>query len=487
MATPTGACNAEKPTAFSGFLRYFYGNFIVLILGFISVPLITRVMSAEEYGRSGMFVSAVTVIYIFAILGMDQTYIRYYYKDGIDRVRLLKRCLFPALFIVSILSLLYVIFSSYANDFLFGKTGMDISILVIGYTIISVFERFLFLDIRMSQNGKLYSNLNILSKVLYIALIFVAFYFLGDDFRVVLIAMTLSLGIVTGGIGVRYIIKNAKSDKSSAIQPSQRELVSYGMPFILVLLMEWLLSSCDRWSLRIWSGYAELGIYSSAMNIMSILLTFKATFVAFWSPVAMEKYEKGSEEENIAFFKGAFNITRMLCVLGAFGLILFRKVIVFILGSDYRDAAAIIPFLTLMPIFSIMFEITNQGIKFVKKNRYLNYASAVAIVCNLCGNAILVPKFGGAGAAVATGITYVAFFAIGSFFSEKCYPVGYDTKKTLIYAIMLFVYAYVATFTDNGLVDVLTGMAGIVIVCAFDFKVLALCINYVMKLFLKNK
>lgn len=479
MATDTGVSNDKKPTAFSGFLRYFYGNFVVLILGFVSIPLITRFMSTEEYGRAGMFTTAVTVIYIFAILGMDQTYIRYYYKDGINRVKLLKRCLFPALFIVLALAVLYLVFSKTANEFLFGETGIDISLLVIGYTIISVFERFLFLDIRMSQNGKLYSNLNILSKILYIVLILAAYYFLGDNFRVVLIAMTLSLGIVTSFIGIRYIKNNQGIESGTGIDISQKELITYGIPFILVLLMEWLLSSCDKYALRIWSGYSELGIYTSAMNIMSILLTFKATFVAFWSPVAMERYESGNDAENKEFFKNAFNITRFLCVLAAIGLIAFKDLIVFILGGDYRDAAKVIPFLTLMPIFSIMFEITNQGIKFVKKNRYLNYASAVAIAFNLIGNALLVPRLGGAGAACATGITYMAYFAVGSFFAKKCYPVDYSNIKTLLYAVLLMIYAYLASFTGMSVfILAAIGVGCIVILCATDYKVVSLCINY---------
>ncbi|MBR6328764.1 MAG: oligosaccharide flippase family protein, partial [Lachnospiraceae bacterium] len=161
----------QEGSAFGGFLRYLYGNIIVLLLGFVSIPLITRVMSNEQYGRTGMFTSAVTVIYIFAILGMDQAYIRYYYTKGIDRRELLARCLFPALGIVILLCVIYCAFSVPANDFLFGEQGRDLTGLVIAYTIISVFERFLFLDIRMSQNGRLYSNLNITSKVIYIILI----------------------------------------------------------------------------------------------------------------------------------------------------------------------------------------------------------------------------------------------------------------------------------------------------------------------------
>lgn len=471
----------KKPSAFGGFLRYFYGNFVVLMLGFVSLPLITRFMSTEEYGRSGMFTSAVTVIYIFAILGMDQTYIRYYYKEGIDRVRLMKQCLYPSVAIVAALAAVYILFAEPFNTFLFGESDGLITSLVIGYTVISVFERFMFLDIRMQQNGKLYSNLNILSKLLYIVLILGAFYFLGDDFRVVLIAMTVSLGIVTAFITVRYLVIHkgyrARAEGSGPEEAgygrkaeySQKELVAYGLPFILVLLMEWLLSSCDKWALRVWSGYEELGIYNSAMNIMSILLTFKATFVAFWSPVAMEKYETDTEENCFRFFGKAFEITQFLCVLAAFGLMLFRGVIVYILGASYRSAASIIPFLALMPVFSIMFEITNQGIKFKKKNRYLNYASAVAILCNVGGNALLVPEFGGAGAAMATGMTYIAYFAIGSYFSKKCYPAGYQFKKTAFYALLLILYASLTTFSGSQVYGIAAGVAGILVICAVDF------------------
>lgn len=479
----------EKPSAFSGFLRYFYGNFVVLILGFISVPLITRFMSTDEYGRAGMFTTAVTVIYIFAILGMDQTYIRYYYKEGVNRLTLMKQCLFPAVGIVAVLSVIYIFCAEYANQFLFGESSTDVTVLVISYTIISVFERFMFLDIRMQQNGKLYSNLNILSKALYIALVFGAFYLMGDNFRVVLYAMTISLGVVTAFITIRYvrIHSGSRTESENANPISQKELIRYGMPFVLVLLMEWLLSSCDRWAIRVWRNYDELGIYSSAMNIMSILLTFKATFVAFWSPVAMEKYERASDnggksqEECVSFFRQAFAVTQFLCILGAFGLIMFRDVIVLLLGAKYRGAVTIIPFLTLMPIFSIMFEITNQGIKFQKKNRYLNYASAAAIVCNLIGNYFLVPIWGGAGAAIATGITYIVYFAIGSFFSEKCYPVGYSYGRTVFYAALLMLYAGITTFCTGTLLTMGLGLAGILLVCLIDQKVLLLIWNYIIE------
>ena len=461
---------SEKRSGLGGFLSYFYGNFIVLLLGFIQTPLVTRIMSTDEYGRTGMFEAAVSCIYIFAVLGLDQAYIRYYYKAGTDRRSLMLKCLFPPLILVSVLVLLYYFMSTRANLWLFGRTGRDITFLVAGYTIVSVFERFLFLDVRMQQNGRLYSNINIAQKIINIVLILVFFNVFGNDFRVVLYALTFSWASTTLFLALRYMFmtrndgdpRDAALDKHKEIP--EKELIAYGLPFILILLMEWLLSSCDKIALKSLADYHELGIYSAAMKIMVLLLTFKNTFFAYWSPVAMEKYESGSPDTQ-EFFRRAFDMVRFLCMLAAAGMILFRNVIVLILGKNYRGADRIIPFFTLMPIFAIMFEITVQGIRFKKKNIFLNIASLTAILVNICGNFLLVPVLGGVGAAFTTGMSYIMYFIVGSVFSERFYPVGYDRGRTLIDAVLITSYAAFASFTG---MQVITAVLGVILIAVLS-------------------
>lgn len=481
MPTENSTKNTAKPNKSPGilksFLDYFYGNFIVLLLGFVSLPLITRVMSTDEYGRTAMFTSAVSIIYIFAILGLDQSYIRYFYKEGVNKKRLMRQCLLFPFILIVFLAGIFWIFSDYFNTFLFGRSAVDISLLVIAYTIISVFERFLFLDIRMEQRGKLYSNLNIVSKVLYIAFIVLFVQIIGDDFRVVLYALTLPLGIVTLFCGIRYIIVN-RYDKAEKHDLKTKELLKYGIPFVPMLLMEWLLSSMDKWSIKIFNDFAQTGIYSSAMQIMSVLLTFKITYVAFWSPIAMEKYEKEPEEVCKPFFADMFSKVQFLCMTAAFLLTILRGVIVLILGADYREAIRIIPYLTLMPILSILFEMTGQGCKFVGKAKYFNYASLAAIICNLLGNTLLVPKLGGIGAALATAVTYIVYFLIGTYFSYKCYKVSYDIKKLAISLILYGAYATYATWSESVPVSALVGLPVLLIHCIINRKTLKSLFDY---------
>ncbi len=500
MATPIGGSdNKKEDRPFSGFLTYFYGNFVVLLLGFVQTPLVTRLMSTDEFGRTGMYETAVMIIYIFAVMGLDQAYIRYYYSEGVDRKQLLFRCLFPSLVIVSVISVIYCFNADVANGFLFGKSGKDITALVVIYALVSVFERFFFLDIRMQQNGKLYSNINIAQKVLALLTIFVAWYFLGNDFRVGLYALAVPWGITTAFIMVRYFVNQRDgvftqweaSLKESMHEPetvnlSYRELLRYGVPFIMVLLMEWLLSSCDRLALRTFSDFDELGIYTSAMKIIVLLLTFKNTFIAYWSPVAMERFEKKDMEDNRRFFRSAYDVTQFLCVAAATGLILFRRIIVLLLGPDYRGAERMIPFLTLMPVFAMLFEIRVQSIKYSKKNMYLNIASLFAIICNIAGNTILVPFWGGVGASVTTGISYLVYFAGGSFLGERCIKIGYGFRKTIVYTVMLILYCIIATAAVSVWAEAAAGVLILAAAAIIDRKVLGVCIGYV-KDFVKRK
>ena len=469
----------KKPGILAGFLQFFYGNFVVLLLGFVSLPLMTRVLSTQEYGRTSLFSSVVSIIYIFAILGLDQAYIRYFYKENVDERKLFWDCLMAPLGLILVLASVYFIFADYFNQILFERSGLDITLLVVGYTITSVFERFLFLNIRMEQRGKLYSNLNILSKLLYILVAVIFVYILGDDFRVGLYALTLPLMIVTGGLLIRFIIIG-KGRESTSHNVSKKELLRYGVPFVPMLLMEWLLSSMDKWSIRFFNDFAQIGIYSAAMQIMTILLTFKITYVAFWSPIAMEKYEKEPEEKVKPFFADMFQKVQFLCMLAAFGLTVCRQIIVLILGSSYREAVKIIPFLSLMPILSILFEMTGQGVKFKGKIVYFNYASFAAIICNLVGNTLLVPYLKGIGAAMATAATYIVYFIIGTYFANKCYKVRYDFKKFVIGLAAFIAYAAYATFTDNEIISVGIGILLAIGLIILNINVVKELIDYAL-------
>ena len=462
----------KSKSLFSNFISYFYGNFAVIILGFISTPIITRCIQSEEFGKGSLFYTAVTIINIFAVMGLDQSYIRYYYKQGVNTRVLIRQCIIPPLTISFIVACAYWIGAGTFNGILFGKDDLDVRWLIIIYLFSAIIERFMMLNIRMRQKGNLYSIFCILNKALYVAIILITFYFIGDDYRVVVYAYTLSLGIVALLMIIWYLGVAKKESKNTQIihQIKSRELLRYGIPFILMALVNWAMTSTDKVMIKYFGDYSEVGIYTAALSIVSILTNLKIAFATFWVPVALEKYEKEDDKTCHAFFRNIFSKVQLLCIFAVVMLILFRKIIVLFLGSGYREAIIVLPCLAIMPAFDIMFEITSQGLNFKQQVRYYNISSVIVLFGNIVGNLILIPRYNILGAAIATGFSYILYFVSGTLFSQKCYKVPYSFKSTYVYIPLLFAYAVISSFTQNSIINIAGGLFCVLVIFILDSR-----------------
>ena len=58
---------------FKKFITFAMGNGIVFILSFISTPIITRIIDADNMGKFSMFTTIGTLILLITMLGLDQT------------------------------------------------------------------------------------------------------------------------------------------------------------------------------------------------------------------------------------------------------------------------------------------------------------------------------------------------------------------------------------------------------------------------------
>jgi O-antigen/teichoic acid export membrane protein len=74
---------------------------------------------------------------------------------------------------------------------------------------------------------------------------------------------------------------------------------------------------------------------------------------------------------------------------------------------------------------------------------------------NFVGNTLLVPKLGCQGAAISTGISYIVFFALRTFFSNRYYYIDYALKRFSIITIIAIAYAWYNTFFNFNIISIL--------------------------------
>lgn len=441
------------------FIEFGIGNILVLILGFISSPIITRLISPDQMGKFSMFNTVCNLILICITLGLDQAYVRFFYEEKeYSRYSLLKKSISIPLRIIAILSIFIILLYRPISRFIVGEVSISVIIIMSLFIFFSLIGRFSLLVIRMKQKGKLYSVLQVLGKISYILCILTFFVIFRDNYITMMLSITVSnIIIVVISIYMEKEEWNFKNDINLESEITQKDLLSYGTPLIFSMAIVWIFQSIDKVTLNIFSGYNELGLYTAAFSIVGLLNALKNTFTTFWVPVANEKYVNNPHEIDF-FIKMNKIVSLFMMVLGIL-LIGFKDIIILLLGAKYKEAVFIFPFLVFTPIMYTISETTVIGIGFKKKNKYHIYIAIISALINLIGNLILVPSLGAKGAAISTGIAYIVFFLARTYFSNKVYKVNYSLKRLYISIILLSILSLYSTMNtlDKNII-IMTGV-----------------------------
>lgn len=455
------------------FLKHFtiigIGTALNLLLGVITTPLITRIVDPTEYGRLSIFTMYSNIAVMILCLGLDQAFIRYYYDAGNIEYRrsLLFKCVkFPV--IVSTIGSLIIIMLLYSGLINFEFTS-TIMILLCLYTIVQIIYRFSLLVIRLEFNSKLYSTLGIILKAIYVCVAVPLVLLFKQNYILLLVTGTFTAAVICLFVSIISQRKmwNPFLNNKSSCTVETRELMKYAYPFIISMGVTTLFQAIDKLSLNHYLSYADVGIYSSTMSLVHIFAIIQTTFNTLWAPMTVEHYSKNPEDKTF-YQKGNQLITVFMFFIGI-SLILVKDIFAILLGSKYREAAYILPFLIFNPIMYTVSETTVVGLVLKKKSNMQVVVAASACITNFIGNTILVPQLGCRGAAISTGLSYILFFTLRTALSNKYFYVDFKLKKFYVITALTCIYAFYNTFFEFSFISII-GYLVIIIFVYFMYR-----------------
>lgn len=412
----------------------FFGTGINMILGIITVPIITHIVQPAEYGMFSMLQTYITIFATVCLLGLEQAYIRFYYAyDTVEYKRNLSRKIikYPAIIAICV-SICVVIF---------GEKLFDVprsSLVCMGLCIvITVFDTITRLSVRLEQNAKLYSVLLVVHRIVYAVLV-IGLVVLLQIYSVnaLLIGTFLSLLAIV----IIAVIKERKiwfgNKGNSNYNVSFSKLFKYCYPFIFSSIANWIFNATDKLSLQFFSTYEEIGYYAAAANIVSLVTIIQTTFTTLWVPLAVENFENNPKNKQF-YVKSCDYMCVIMFIIGS-TVVLLKDVFAWMLGGNYDMAKFIFPCLVLQPVMFTLSEVTVYGINFYHKTQWHIVITVTSCIVNIIGNICLVPMLGGKGAAISTGWSYILFFIMRTIISHRYYKVPFAFLK-LITVLILFV------------------------------------------------
>ena len=200
-----------------------------------------------------------------------------------------------------------------------------------------------------------------------------------------------------------------------------------------------LFSALDKLALDRFCTRADVGVYTSALNLLAVFTVIRSSFNALWIPSAVEHYENNPDDRSF-YQKGHAFVTILMLLFGA-GMIMCKDLFVLLLGEEYREAALIFPFLMFEPIMYTISETTVTGLVVKKKSSHQIIVAIVACATNFIGNWSLTPVLGPKGAAISTGFSYIVFFAMRTVLANRVFYIDYHLPKLAIMVGLLVVYA----------------------------------------------
>ncbi len=216
--------------------------------------------------------------------------------------------------------------------------------------------------------------------------------------------------------------------------------MAYGTPLIFSNLCILLFESSDKLMLQRMQSNSAVGIYTLAFNFSAILSSIWYALNHAWGPFYF-RYE--AEKNDEAILTHARNIARLFSVLSTGFLLLAPEFFRIFSDSAFWSGD------TLIPIFAIgyyanyirCFAVNHQYC--YKKTKAISAVSIGSAVLNIVLNAILIPKYGVYGAAVATAMANIASMLACWYTAKRCvskdrrFPLTY--KTFLPYAVLFCV------------------------------------------------
>ncbi|EKN40111.1 polysaccharide transporter [Clostridium botulinum CFSAN001627] len=405
---------SDSPKQFiKRFIGFSMGPILSAIISFFTVPITTYFVVPTEFGKASMYTMALSISSMFIFLGMDQSFTREFNSEE-DKKSLFWNSLIVPLIFSLILGFFYIICYQPLSVLMIDTVDRYIVVILAISLPFAVIDRFNLLLIRMEEKARLYSVLNVISKVINVVVLVPYLLYIDKSFKGIINAGFVSLVfmcIVECLFIGDYWIAKFKINKTLI-----NKMFRYGIPLIPASVIVWFLNSMDKIAMRQWSSFEEIGLYSAAFKIVTVVSIVQSAFCTFWTPTAFRWYEEKVEGEK--FMK----VSNMLMCFMNFmfvGIVLFRDLIIKLLDASYASSAIIVPFLLLLPIMYTVSESTCLGISFSRKTSYNIIVSLIAAVVNYILNYLLVPKYGALGASIATGIAYTVFFWVRTLISRK--------------------------------------------------------------------
>ena len=184
----------------------------------------------------------------------------------------------------------------------------------------------------------------------------------------------------------------------------------FGLPMVFHQLSHQVLGQSDRVMMQIFEiDDKEIGVYSFYYTLTAVLTTILLALNSSWCPFL---YDGLKEKDYDKLNPKIRNYVQIFTIIVVVFLMLCKEVTFVFANEEYWSGMQLVPILVLVVYCTFIYQFAVNYEFFMGKPKFVAIGTTVAGVGNILLNAILIPKHGIYGAAIATLVSYVILAAI---------------------------------------------------------------------------
>lgn len=434
-----------------------FGKFISILL----LPLYTRLLSPEDYGAQDILVQIVMFLTFLINLQIYSGVGRFFYDR--PKMKDKQRLVSTGLWLTALFGFLVIVTSLFLHDKLyqlfFDSAAYQIAFyLTLLWAPISALYTYLMVIMRYEKKPRLYFTLVNIQLVIRIlaSVICIAVLRMGVTGVIVghLIGETAS--IIMFGIVLR------KYFGFYFYVPDLKSILKFSLPLVPAVLIISFQKPLIRYLVVNFLSVKDMGYYSIALQLASILGFVQYGLRMSWAPHLFEIIEKpgyGNEVKKIyEFFLGVTTLVALLIIFNG------RLLLQILTTAAYYPAASIIGFVVLNELLEIIRQISGCGPSIAKKTIYNSYYELAASLAAVLGFLLLHSYIGIIGLAVAflagTIIKFIWSWSLTKRFTEISFSMLPTYSIVLILALVATVYASITVPHTISIVMSLVALSG---------------------------
>lgn len=404
---------------------YGLGDVSIQIVNFALLGIFVQYLSKADYGILALLGSVEAVTKLFFRWGVDGSFMRFWYDcaDERARQRLASTLFFFLLATNGVLLAASVAISPWLSMWL-GASGYTLALqLVLLNTFAIGFTFIPFHVLRMQQRAREFSLLafarSAATLVLRLALV------VGFGYGVMgVVVADLVVTAVLMVVLVRWFAPLIRPVFSTEVL---RESLAFGLPRVPHGFAQQVIAVGDKIILTFFVSLPEIGLYAMGVSVGLIQKVFLAAFEYAWAPFYYATVREPGAER--VFSAVTTYGVAMLALMTAGLSVIAADLLTLVTHGQYTAAAGVVAWTSLGVFFQGVYLMTSIGLNITRRTEYYPVATAISAAANIGLNVLLIPRYGIMGAAYANGVAYAAQAAIAYHFSQRFYPVRYETGR----------------------------------------------------------